>query len=273
MNIKLKINNRYNLYKTNLKSIFRLGKKPDFLIIGAQKAGTTSLYKYIEKYSENFVPPINKELYFFTRKYNNGFNWYKALFKNKKNMKTGEGTPNYLFYHKAPERIVQHLPKVKLVVLLRNPIDRAYSQYRFQNDTDRLNIYNPLSFEEAIKEDIYRYNNNIYTKNDEFDYIYKYFSYISRGIYYDQLIKWFRFFPRDQILIIKSEDFFKNTENILEKVFEFIGLEFNNKQLNFKQYNKNSYNELDKKIHQYLEEFYKPHNAKLYKLLNKDFEW
>lgn len=271
--MKKKLVNRYNLYKTHVKSKLRLGGKPDFLIIGAQKAGTTSLYKYIEKYSKNFVPPINKELYFFTEKNHKGINWYEALFANNKKKKTGEATPDYLFYHKAPERIVEHLPRIKLIVLLRNPIERAYSQFNFQNYTGKTRAYDPLSFQEAIKEDIYRYKNNIYTKNDEFNYIYKYFSYVSRGIYYDQLIRWFKFFPKEQILVIKSEEFFKNTETVLEKVFEFIGLDFNDKQFDFKQYNKSSYNELDKKTHQYLEEFYKPHNAKLYKLLNEDFEW
>lgn len=272
--MKNKIINKLYSYKFRIKSKFDIGKKPDFLIIGAQKAGTTSLYNYIEKYAENFSPPTNKELQFFTEKYEKGINFYKSFFENKDGKITGEATPDYLFYHKAPERIVEHLPNVKIIVLLRDPINRAYSQYNFQNCTKKTRAFDPLEFKNAIREDIYRYENNIYLDNEKFNYIYKYFSYVSRSIYYDQLKNWLSFFPLEQINIVNSENFFTNTESELRKIFSFLGLKFKmDGKLEFKQYNKNNYSELDAKTYKFLHEYFKSHNEKLYELLGEDFEW
>ncbi|MFB4167267.1 sulfotransferase domain-containing protein [Virgibacillus sp. JSM 102003] len=249
-----------------------LGSNPSFLILGAQKAGTTSLFKYIEKYAENFTPPIKKELYFFSEKYHKGYSWYKSWFplKLQNGHITGEATPDYLFYHKCAKRVYEKYPNMKMVVLLRNPIDRAYSQYNFQRNSNKTNAYNPLTFKDALNEEL-----NIKNIPEEFDFYYKYRSYLKRGHYYEQIKEWIHYFPENQILFIESDSFYKETEYYLKEVFSFLNLKFKkNKKLSFKAQNKTEYSEqLNHSTREFLREYYKPHNAKLYSLLNRDFEW
>lgn len=121
---------------------------PDFIIIGAQKGGTSSLFSYLKQHSQLQLPD-KKEIHFFDNDYQKGVNWYRSHFPMKifDNIKTGEATPYYLFHPHAPQRIFQHCPKVKLIVMLRNPTDRAYSHYMMQNKRK----IDPLpTFEEAI---------------------------------------------------------------------------------------------------------------------------
>lgn len=129
--------------KNNIKSIpFKIrwgtrilgsGTNPNFLIIGAQKSGTTSLFNYINENANNFIPPKSKELYFFSERYSKGMPWYRAHFpfKIKESYLTGEATPDYLYYHKSAKRVYENYPNIKFIILLRNPVDRAYSQYNF----------------------------------------------------------------------------------------------------------------------------------------------
>ena len=132
---------------------------PDFLIIGAARSGTTSLYQYLTEHP-SIIPGVGKEIYFFDKKFKKGINWYKSFFptkfsmaiiKNKQKTKciTGEATPRYLHYPHAPKRIFEFLPKIKLIVLLRNPIDRAYSHYQMEVSSGN----EELSFEESIEKE------------------------------------------------------------------------------------------------------------------------
>lgn len=132
------------------------GLLPDFIIIGTQRAGTTSLYEYLVQHPQ-VLPAENIEVHFFDHHYAKGVDWYKGHFPSKlekfvASMRSfgktlaGEASPYYLFYEKAAERMHEILPNVKLIVLLRNPIDRAYSQYSLSQHYR----YENLSFEETI---------------------------------------------------------------------------------------------------------------------------
>jgi len=130
---------------------------PSFIIIGSTRSGTTSLYEYLENHP-SVLPPVKKETGFFNYAYHNNSNWYRLYFptideKEKaentrsNSVITGEATPSYLIDPRVPKRIMSLLPKVKLIVLLRNPIDRAISHYH-------LNVLlgiEKLSFDRAIK--------------------------------------------------------------------------------------------------------------------------
>ena len=122
----------------NLSRNYRL--LPDFLIIGYQKCGTTSLYNYLAQHT-NIAPAGRKETHYFSISYWRGINWYKSYFptiftKKKKGGKTngkfitGEASPQYIYHTYSLDRIQKTLPNVKLILLLRNPIDRAYSAYQ-----------------------------------------------------------------------------------------------------------------------------------------------
>ena len=179
-----------------LKHLLNIGSKPDFLILGAQKAGTTALFKYIEKYALNFRPPVNKELYFFTEHYEKGMNYYKALFPFKtKNTTTGEATPDYLFYHLTPKRVFQSLGKnLKMVVILRDPKERAFSQYNHQNYTEKTKAFDNLTFSEAIRKESERF---MVKEDSDFFYEYKYFSYLARGRYAEQIENWLKYYSKE----------------------------------------------------------------------------
>lgn len=121
---------------------------PNFIIIGAQKGGTSSMFSYLKQHPQLQLPDI-KEIHFFDNNYQKGSTWYKSHFPLiiVKNKLTGEASPYYLFHPHVPQRVIQLCPKVKLIVMLRNPADRAYSHYMMQNKRK----IDPLpTFEEAI---------------------------------------------------------------------------------------------------------------------------
>src|SRR4051794_22945776 len=118
---------------------------PDFLILGAQKAGTTALYAYLRWHPE-ITGPSFKEVSFFDRHYANGERWYRAHMPARRRSLVGEASPSYLFHPLAPERVAGLLPEARLIALLRNPVARPSSNY--QNEVALGG--EPLSFEEAI---------------------------------------------------------------------------------------------------------------------------
>src|SRR5207248_7427804 len=130
---------------------------PDFLIIGTQRGGTTSLYRYLKAHP-CIGATSNKDLHFFDRRFHKGLSWYRSHFPTKLEkayaeqlrrltLVTGEASPSYLFHPHAPKRVAQVLPHVKLIVLLRNPVSRAYSQYHHAVELG----FETLSFAEAIE--------------------------------------------------------------------------------------------------------------------------
>lgn len=247
---------------------------PNFIIVGAQRSGTTSLYNYLCQHPQ-VMRGFRKEVKYFGCNYPQGINWYRSHFPYQRKMSpgdiTGEASPYYLFHPLAAQRIFETLPDVRLIVLLRNPIDRAYSHYYLNIRRGR----EELSFEEAIKAEPKRLaGEEERIKADEYHpmYTHKTFSYLSRGIYARQLKRWFRFFSREQILVIKSEDLYGNFQSTYKKVMGFLTLP--NRQLhNRKTFNAGNYDPINISTREKLESFYEPHNAQLYELLGTDFGW
>jgi len=247
----------------------------DFIIIGTQRGGTTSLYNYLGQHKD-VTPAVTKEIHFFDDNYDRGLDWYYEQFPSiSKNLGkekipiTGESTPYYQFHPLVPERVFKTLPKVKLIVLLRNPVDRAYSHYnhakRVGNET--------LSFEDAIQAEGKRLEGEKEKLLEgKQSLTYQRLSFLSRGMYVNQLKLWRQFFQKEQFLILKTEDFFDSPRTILERVFDFLGLE-NFEISNFKKFNQFKYPKMEEKTRKYLTEFFKPHNKKLYQFLGKDFGW
>lgn len=267
----------YSIYR-GLTGKFRI--LPNFIIIGAAKCGTTALYDYLIQH-KNTLPALWKELYFFDRYYPRGLTWYKANFpfKSTKFFKSfftqkeficGEATPTYIHHPLAPKRIFQDLPNVKLIVLLRNPVDRAYSHYQMEK---RLG-YENLDFEEALKKEDERLENEEQKMIEDFNY-YSYewqtHSYKQGGHYADLLKNWLDIFPKDNLLILKTEDFNEKPQEIFYKVLDFLNLPKH--EINYRKVNVGKYSEIDLKIKNELIEHFKPHNENLYRLLNRDFEW
>lgn len=258
---------------------------PDFLIIGAARCGTTSLYEYMIKHP-NIEPCKVKETYFFSRYFDRGLNWYRSLFPSElkkfyvkkilgRKFITGEASPLYLHYPHTPKRVSKIIPNVKLIVLLRNPIDRAYSwhYHRWKNAKTET-----LSFEEAAQQENSLINGEMekMEKNENYyseDIFYAH-AYFTTGIYVDQLKRWFNYFPREQFLIIKSEDFFSNTPLIMDKLYNFLDLP-KHRLNNYDKFFSSMIGDqiLNPNTRKKLAEYFKPHNERLYDLIGINFHW
>jgi len=191
-------------------------KLPDFIIIGAQKSGTTALWKCLRKHPEIFMPE-EKEINYFKSDENNyakGIDWYAGFFKDSKDEKSiGEASPRYLFYPDVAEKIHRFNKDIKLICILRNPVDRAYSHY-WHNVRDGLE---DLSFKEAVDREKERIK--------ESDYNYRAYSYISRGFYYDQIRHFLDYFDITQIHFIIFEELIKHPAEIIEKTLEYLNVD------------------------------------------------
>jgi hypothetical protein len=200
-----------NFIKIKNKLKYLLRKKPDFIIIGVQKGGTSSLFKYLS-YHPQIVPSKKKEVHFFDNNFELGKYWYMNFFPWKwkcMGKKTGEASPYYIYHPHALARIKNHLPNVRLILLLRNPVERAFSEYNMALRKGKENI---TSFEEAIKKEIMVKTEQTKMLNDPSykSYFHQTFSYISRSMYADQIKSLLKYFSKEQVLIIKSEDFYIN---------------------------------------------------------------
>lgn len=185
---------------------------------------------------------------------------------------TGEATPYYLFHPMVPQRMYNVLPNAKLIILLRNPVDRAFSHYK--HEVRRGN--ESLSFEEALKKEEVRLDGELkkIRENKEYQSInHQSHSYLSRGIYINQIKRWFNFFSGNQILILKSEDLFNNPSETYKRVLGFLGLRKFDLP-DFKNFNYDPKKEsMNPDTRKRLIEFFKPHNRRLYEYLGVDFRW
>jgi len=259
---------------------------PDFLIIGAQRGGTTSLYRYLKAHP-SIGASSNKDLHFFDRRFRKGVSWYRGHFPTRLEkyvaellhglpFLTGEASPSYLFHPYAPRRAAQVVPHVKLIVLLRNPVSRAYSQYHHARKLG----FERLSFEEAIQAEEERFakeNERVLQDEHYYSETYKHLSYLHKGIYVDQLKAWMSVFPRERFLILKSEDFYADPAATFRQVLTFLGLSevaVPVERQEYKQYNNNTYSSsMDPALRKRLQEYFAPHNARLYEFLNVDLGW
>jgi capsular polysaccharide biosynthesis protein/Tfp pilus assembly protein PilF len=259
----LNLKNRPDLTKKYWNTEKSIG--PQFIILGAPRCGTTSLYNYINEHP-NVLPCADKELHFFTKEYKWGLDWYLANFpqvSQKMGFVTGEASPTYL-YSNIQEKVKTHFPSIKLIAILRNPIDRAKSYYSLQV-RHRLEKY---SFEEKVLLEIEEFER---TKEDELCYVDDY-SLLGQGLYAYQLKKWFEFFPREQFLILKSEDFYSQTNETMNQVFQFLDLP-SYQRSNYVQHNASSYTSISDELRRKISDFFRPHNQNLETLLGIELNW
>ena len=238
---------------------------PHFLIIGAQKSGTTSLYNYLIQHPQ-ILAASQKEIHYFDLKYHQGIDWYKAQFPQKEGQKilTGESSPYYLFHPRVPQRVHQYFPQIKLIILLREPVARTWSHYHHEL---RLK-FETLSFEQAIASEPQRLEGEIEKLLSEDNYYS--FNHQHYRIYHQQIKNWQQYFPKEQILILKSEDFYANPAQTLNQTLKFLELPPHTIE-NYPKYNSGSYPEIYPATKQYLINYFQPHNQKLAKDLGITF--
>lgn len=191
--------------------------KVNFLVIGAQKCGTSSFYRYLT--ANLMISAANrKELHYFDLFYDKGKKWYHDHFSFWDGTISGECTPFYLMHPNAPERAWRYNKNLKLVAILRNPTERAWSHYLMNVEAEREN----MEFSEALDQEQERINTSANIKDPKSPLLH--YSYQARGRYAEQLDRWLEFFPRTQSLLINYHDFFQNPWQEIQKVYRFLGV-------------------------------------------------
>ena len=218
--------------------------------------------------------PRQKELHFFDENYSNGMDWYLKFFNRKEGIShlcSGEASPYYFFHPLVPARIFKTFPSMKLILLLRNPVSRAYSQYHHMKRKGRIS----LSFEHCIlleQEILAGRKEAFFNDENHSDLMFRRFSFLARSRYAEQLSEWLKYFPREQLLIIRSEDYFSNSGQTFQEVFNFLGLPPAEIILT-KEHHSSDYPPMKAETREQLADYFKPFNQQLYELTGRDFGW
>jgi hypothetical protein len=255
---------------------------PDFIIIGAAKAGTTSLYGWLCEHP--FVAPAShKEVHFFDYNYYRGLEWYRRHFPLERDRAafaaehgrpfiTGEASPPYISHQWAPQRAARTLPRAKLLLTLRNPVDRAYSQFQMS----RREGEEPLeSFLEAVEAEGQRLAPEL--EHVCRDHRYNSWpigcwSYLLRSRYVEGVERWLGMFPREQLHVLTLEQMATNPQRTLDGVHEFLGLP-PHAYPELKPLHTASYDAISSEARARLGDYFRPYNERLYELLGADLGW
>ncbi len=270
---------------------------PSFLVIGAQRAGTTTLFDQLLRHPDLHGPVggrgeltwADKEIHFFDERFLLGATWYRSFFpltlRRRRararggDVVAGEATPYYIFHPLVPERVAVTIPDVRLIAILRDPVERAYSHYQLMRRSRR----EDLSFEDALEAEGDRLASEaeleagttrfrIGTGERRKHYHHRHHSYFARGLYADQLERWLAYFPREQLLVVTMEDLAARNAETLGHVLGFLGvrpLELRGDTMA----NRASYEPLRAETRAELERRYAEPNTRLVELLGRDFEW
>lgn len=270
-----------NLYRNYCSATHWLHTYPDFLIIGAAKCGTSSLYDHLMQHP-CIGQSLAKQIHFFDRYFDRKTSWYKVCFPFiwekfyvekllKKKFATGEATAHYMTHPLAAKRAFEIVPNAKIIVMLRNPVDRAYSHYNME----KANYNEELSFEEVIEQENTRIAGEFekMLKNENNSGVnYPHRAYIKSGEYLDQIKRWMEYYPKGQFLFIKTEEFNKDPSGIYHQVLKFLGLPPHELPV-YEKIRKRKYEKMNSETRKKLLEYFKPFNEKLYEYLEKNFHW
>jgi hypothetical protein len=255
--------------------IFSRYARPDFLIIGAQKAGTTALFHMLNQHSQLFAPDM-KEVHYFDNDewYEEGrLRDYHQRFPRRtevgKRGRCFEVTPMYLFHPKVAERIFNYNPEIKLIAILRDPSERAFSawtmyHYHFREGKYAY-LHDPRRFDEAVAAEMGQFEKWQFEQDK--------IAYVRRGIYVEQLQRYYRYFKSSQVLIIDHREMLENFGRVSAMIQDFVGVPY--EALVFEGRNRREVDDREKYISvlSELKAFYRPYNADLFRLLNRDFRW
>lgn len=255
---------------------------PDFVIIGGQRCGTTAFYEDLTRHP-SVLRAAGKELHFFDYHWAKGQAWYRSQFPLRwrrmaienatgKRTVTGEATPYYMFHPRVPERAHQVVPRAKLIVLLRDPVGRAHSHYEWMRKQGN----ETLPFKEAISAERQRLEPELARMLSDPEYhspAHRNFSYLGRGCYAEQLKRWLQYFPREQMLIIISEEFFSRPEDTFAQTLRFLDVADTHLVPKSPRVGQQYYSRLDQETRAVLVEYFRGPNQELTELLGRDLPW
>ena len=255
-----------HLAKLNWQESKKCG--PDFIIAGASKSGTSSIYFYLSRHPQILLSHT-KEIDFYWQNFDRGIDWYLAHFPtitDRDDFLTGEATPNYLRFPQVAQRIKNTFPQTKIIILLRNPADRAISWHYHKLNTGLTNQDLPT----AISEEITRLATVSEAEIIQTGYYNP--DNILSSLYIYKIRAWVETLGREQFLFLKSEDFYSDPLGNMAQVFDFLGLP-NCPLENYPKVNAGSYNQVDSKLRKTLVDYFAPYNRQLEKYLEMEFNW
>ena len=288
----------WDRFSRKITSRFRM--LPSFLILGGSRSGNTSLFAYLTEHP-NIMPGSLKAFFFFQYFTNNKTSFYRSQFPIKrKNLITCDSTSSYFVHPLIPARVHKLFPSAKLIVVLRNPVERAYSEFHY---TVTLGSELTENFEDVIKSELKRIeigNKKPELKIENTNYKHFTFSHLRDGLYAQHLERWLKFFSKEQLLVLHTKDLYTNLDQTLAETFEFLNLpkyqienriEKNKidkirplagheqnvyKNIDSKTrtlFNVQNYPEMKPETKKFLQDFFRPHNEKLFKMIGKRFDW
>lgn len=260
-----------------------LRMEPSFLVIGGQRCGTTSIFNDLSAHPQIVRPPVEKGTDYYTLHYARGRAWYRGHFPvaalAERRMRDGAGDPiafeactYYMFHPFAIERIARDFPDIKLVAMLRNPVERAFSAYKhefargFETEPD---FRRALELEESrLEGEIERMRADVAYESHP----HRHLSYKSRGQFAEQLDRVFSHFPREQVLVMDSEAYFERPEREYRALLDFLGLTAAGMPT-FAQHNARPSAPMPRDARKLLETHFAYHDDRLAELLGRTPHW
>ena len=276
------------IVKRTIRTAVRLARRPtaagrvfpNFFIIGAQRAGTTSMFHYLDRHPAVVGPMREKGVHYFDANYHRDLTWFRSHFPTAEavakradatgnTVAVGEGSPYYLFHPMIPARVAGALPNARAIAILRDPVDRAISHH--QHETAR--GHESLSLADAIAAEPDRLAGAVEALRADptlVHYAHQHHAYVARGQYADQLERWFHALGRDQVLVVSSADLNERPADVVAETVAFLGLD-PMPDIEYPRYNKREYDKGDAAIRSRLADAFADSNARVADLTGLSF--
>ncbi|MGI9598976.1 MAG: sulfotransferase domain-containing protein [Acidimicrobiales bacterium] len=255
---------------------------PDVMLAGVQRSGTTALFEALYRLPNVERPRRGKGSHYFSYNYYRGWEWFQSQFPTQSwatrvESRVGapmfcfDACPYYLFHPFAVERMAQALPDVKVMVMLRDPVRRAESHFHHSVSHG----HEDLSFHQALDRESDRMSGEIERMEQDWSYWshgHEHHSYFAKGVYVEQLERLFHYYDRDQIMVIQSEAFYRDSNSVLAQVTDWLGLQSVTLDQRDDR-NGHEYKRMDGEMRSHLIELYREPNERLYDLLGQRFNW
>lgn len=247
---------------------------PDFLVIGTQRGGTTSLYRHLVAHPQVESATPSKGVHYFDKEPDKSLNWYRAHFPLARDGGpiSGEGAPYYLFHPLVPARVADALPDVRVIAMLRDPVERAYSAYKQEyargfEDADTFERALELEPERLDGEEERMIRHPAYQS-----YNHQHHAYVGRGRYLEQLTAWRAHVPAERMLVLQTERFSADPAAGMRDVFTFLGLEPVIED-SYRKHNARLSADMNPATREQLAATFAEPNRRLYEYLGEDFGW
>lgn len=255
---------------------------PSFIIVGAQRCGTTSLYKTLANHPHVLPAVLHKGIHYFDTDYGRGFDWYRGHFplrqsairrarRHGANVLTGESSPYYMFHPLSAARIARDLPGVKIIVMLRDPAERAYSAYTHEAARG----FESESFSRALELEPTRLageEERLIADPTYRSHHHQHHAYVTRGQYVDQVERLEALFDREHLCVIDSDDLFLDAGPVLDRIFRFLGFPSPSPE-HFQRRNARPRSTMPDSIRRQLHDHFEPYDERLAKWWDRTPSW